>query len=79
MHMTWGTPVYKERLGAVPVPAWRVSLFRARVFKFAYAREAWHEDEPSRIYWRWRKRAKRLVAALAVVLHHRPAHPKDSV
>lgn len=77
--MTWGTPIYKERLGAVPVPAWRVSVFRAPAFKLAYAREAWHEDEPSRIYWRWRKRAKRAAVAVAGLLRRRAARPKGGV
>ena len=42
MHMLWGTPVYKQRLGAVPVPAYQVSLFRASPYKVLFARESWH-------------------------------------
>ena len=45
MHMLWGTPVYKQRLGAEPVPAYQVSLFRTARLRAAYAFENWHEDD----------------------------------
>ena len=64
MHMLWGTPVYKERLGAVPVPAYQLSLFRSTSLKSAYAFENWHEDELSRIYWRAHTRARHTLDAL---------------
>jgi len=65
MHMLWGTPIYKQRLGAQPVPAYQVSLFRTPPHKAAYAFESWHKDELSRIYWRTHARAKRTVDSLA--------------
>jgi hypothetical protein len=68
MHMLWGTPIYKQRLGARPVPAYQLSLFRSEPLKSAYAFENWHKDELSRTYWRSRKRAKRGIVTLAGVL-----------
>lgn len=58
IHMTWGTGTYKERLGAEPVTAWRVSLFRSRLGRALYAKERWgvlvrHRSD---IYWRVRTR-----------------------
>jgi CelD/BcsL family acetyltransferase involved in cellulose biosynthesis len=73
MHMLWGTPTYKQRLGAQPVPAYQVSLFRAVPFKAVYAYEGWHKDEPTRIYWRLRKRLKKTVDSLV-----RPAEPSET-
>jgi hypothetical protein len=71
MHMLWGTPIYKQRLGARPVPAYQLSLFRSESLKSVYAFEKWHRDELSRAYWRNRKRAKRGVVSLArVIAHH---------
>jgi hypothetical protein len=65
MHMLWGTPVYKQRLGARPVPAYQLSLFRSQPLRTLYAYEKWHRDELNRIYWRCRKRAKQGVVSLA--------------
>jgi hypothetical protein len=70
-HMLWGTPVYKQRLGAVPVPAYQVSLFRAPPYKVLFARESWHKDELDRIYWRARHGAKRTVTTLAGAVRRR--------
>ena len=72
MHMLWGTPVYKQRLGAEPVPAYQVSLFRTARLRAAYAFENWHEDELSRIYWRARTGAKQVLLSFS-----RPAERRD--
>jgi hypothetical protein len=55
-HLTWGTDVYKRRLGAVPVPAYRVSIYRSRLWKTLYRRERWallvkHRRD---VYWKAR-------------------------
>lgn len=71
MHMLWGTPVYKQRLGAQPVIAYQLSLFRAPPFKAAYAWEQWHKDELNRIYWRTRKGVKQVVVSVAGRTRHR--------
>lgn len=75
VHMLWGTPVYKQRLGAKPVPAYQVSLFRARSYKILFAREKWHKDELNRIYWRTRHGVKRTVVGIAGVV--RGSQPDD--
>jgi hypothetical protein len=59
-HLTWGTDVYKRRLGAAPVPAYRVSIYRSRLWKTLYRRERWtllvkHRND---IYWRARAALK---------------------
>ncbi|NLE23131.1 MAG: GNAT family N-acetyltransferase [Actinobacteria bacterium] len=52
-HMLFGTPIYKQRLGAKPVTAWEVSLFRTPADKAVYMREvskkAWRDRQ--KIYW----------------------------
>lgn len=64
-HMLFGTPTYKRRLGAEPVSAWDVSLFRTPADKAVYAREisemVWRDRQ--RIYWSARHKAS--VAARA--------------
>lgn len=64
-HMLFGTPVYKSRLGAEPVTAWEVSLFRTPADKAVYAREVsemvWRDRQ--RIYWAARHRAARAARA----------------
>jgi hypothetical protein len=40
-HLLFGTVTIKQRLGARPVTAWRVSIYRSRLDKTLYARERW--------------------------------------
>jgi hypothetical protein len=58
-HMLFGTPVYKRRLGAEPVTASVVSIFRTPADKAVYAGElgeiVWRDRQ--RIYWSARHRA----------------------
>ncbi len=67
LHLLWGTPEYKQRLGAVAVTSWRVSIFRSRLDKALYARERWAMFMRDRndIYWRFRGRAKRRLLTAA--------------
>jgi Acetyltransferase (GNAT) domain len=67
LHLLWGTPEYKQRLGAVAVTSWRVSIFRSRLDKALYARERWTMFMRDRndIYWRFRGRAKRRLLTAA--------------
>lgn len=60
VHLLFGTPIYKERLGAVPVAAYQISIYRSPLLKLAYAREAWSVlvVNRKRIYWRVRGRLK---------------------
>jgi hypothetical protein len=65
-HMLFGTPVYKRRLGAEPVTASVVSLFRTPADKVVYASEAceiaWRDRQ--RIYWSARHKAGAAVRAM---------------
>ena len=73
-HMLFGTPVYKKRLGAEPVTAYKVSLFRSSPYKPLYATEraVMLARDRQRIYRTARRGAKRrLQSALAIV--RRPA------
>lgn len=38
-HLGWGTPEYKQRLGAIPVSAYRVSIYRSRLWRALFIRE----------------------------------------
>lgn len=40
-HLLWGTVGYKQHLGARPVTAYRISLYRSRLQKALYGRERW--------------------------------------
>jgi hypothetical protein len=66
-HLTWGTDVYKRRLGAAPVPAYRVSIYRSRLWKTLYRRERWVLLVKDRkvIYWRVRTALKARLPHLA--------------
>ena len=67
LHFGWGTVDYKQRLGAVPVRAYRIAVFRSRLDKALYAREEWRALVRDRriYYWRARRRLKRRLMALA--------------
>jgi CelD/BcsL family acetyltransferase involved in cellulose biosynthesis len=67
LHLLWGTTGYKRHLGAAPVTAWRISIFRSRVDRALYARERWAMlvRDRNNIYWRFRSRAKRRVITAA--------------
>ena len=65
-HMLWGTTPYKQHLGAVPVTAYRVSIFRSRFDKVLYAREPSPFVKEHRTFYQRARRAfkRRLLAAL---------------
>ena len=69
-HMLFGTPVYKRRLGAEPVTASVVSLFRTPADKAIYTSElceiAWRDRQ--RIYWAARHRMAAAVRATSARL-----------
>ncbi len=52
-HLTWGTDIYKRRLGAQPEPAFRVSIYRSRLWMTLYLRERFELLVARRkdIYW----------------------------
>jgi hypothetical protein len=56
-HLLWGTAAYKQRLGASPVPCYRLSIFRSSCGRRAYALERWRLllQERRDVYWRVRK------------------------
>jgi hypothetical protein len=67
LHFGWGTIDYKQRLGAVPVTAYRIAVFRSPLDKALYARETWRTLARDRniYYWRARRRFKRRLVALS--------------
>lgn len=64
-HMLFGTRIYKQRLGAVPVTAYQVSVYRSSLHKGLYAREAWEIllRDRNEIYWAARHAVKRRIHA----------------
>jgi hypothetical protein len=60
-HLGWGTIAYKLHLGAAPVTAYRISIYRSRLNRALYARERWSLIVRDRndIYWRTRGAIKR--------------------
>ena len=75
-HLGWGTTSYKHNLGAVPVTAYRVSIFRSRLDRALYAREGWSTLVRDRdiYYWRARAALKRRLSAV-VCLRDRLVRP----
>lgn len=67
IHLTWGTDIYKRRLGAAPVPAWRVSIYRSRLWKVMYGREGCACLMQARkvLYWRAHAALKRRLPVVA--------------
>ena len=65
-HMLFGTPIYKQRLGAKPVTAYGVSLFRSPLHKALYAKESWDilVRDRNEIYWAARGRIRNVVERL---------------
>jgi hypothetical protein len=65
-HLTWGTVEYKQHLGAAPVTAYRVSVYRSRLDRALYARERWALLVRDRrdLYWRARGALKRRLKAM---------------
>jgi hypothetical protein len=63
MHLQWGTAGYKQDLGAAPVTAYRLAIYRSRLDRALYARERWSLLKRDRrdIYWRARRVLKRRV------------------
>ena len=71
VHLLWGSQEYKRHMGARPVPAWRVAVYRSRLDKACYVRDRWRVlwRDRADIYWRLRGSLKarlpdRVVAAL---------------
>lgn len=70
-HLLWGTTSYKERLGARPVPAYRMSIFRTSLNRRLYSLERWRLLVQDRrdLYWRigvmWRATRSRVPARTA--------------
>lgn len=62
-HMLFGTPIYKQRLGAKPVTANVVSLFRSPLHKVLYSKESWDilVRDRKEIYWAARGRLRQAV------------------
>lgn len=57
MHMLWGTPVYKERLGAEPVLAHQLSLFRTPLDRSVYVNAKHGRDDIIRLVGQARRKA----------------------
>ena len=64
-HLLFGASAYKQHLGAVPVTAYRVSIFRSRFDKVLYAREPSPFVKEHRTFYQRARRAfrRRLLAA----------------
>jgi CelD/BcsL family acetyltransferase involved in cellulose biosynthesis len=67
IHLTWGSNVYKQRLGAQPVPAFRVSIYRSRLRMALHCRERLELLVAQRrdIYWRSRVALSRRLPFVA--------------
>jgi hypothetical protein len=76
VHLTWGTIGYKQHLGAAPVTAYRVSVYRSRFDRALYARELWALLVRDRrdIYWRTRGALKQRVTAVPALGRLAAAH-----
>ena len=61
LHLGWGSVEYKRHLGARPVIAWRVALYRSRLDRALYARERWRllVRDRNDLYWALRGALKR--------------------
>ena len=66
-HLTWGTVDYKKHLGARPVTAYRISIYRSRLQKALYWRERWSLLVRDRhdIYWTAHEALKRRLPVVA--------------
>ena len=66
-HLTWGTVDYKRHLGARPVTAYRISIYRSRLQKALYWRERWSLLVRDRhdIYWTAHEALKRRLPVVA--------------
>jgi hypothetical protein len=66
-HLLWGTVGYKQHLGARPVTAYRVSVYRSRFDKALYARERWSLLVRDRrdIYWKTHEALKQRLPGVA--------------
>lgn len=58
LHLLYGTPVYKQRLGARPQRAWQVSVYRHPLFRRLYAGERLRGLDAGRVYWQARRRVR---------------------
>ena len=79
MHLTWGTIDYKQHLGAAPVTAYHVSVYRSRFDRALYARERWALLVRDRhdIYWQARRALKRRLVAVPPLGRLAAAHDAD--
>lgn len=69
-HLLWGTAYYKRRLGAVPVRATRLSIFRSQSARLFSPRESAEVlvrnlKRSREYYWRSRHAARRLLDAFS--------------
>lgn len=66
-HLLWSTAYYKSNLGANPVRAYRLSVFRSQAERLRYPREAWDTGRhrvtvtAPALYWGTRRRARTTV------------------
>jgi hypothetical protein len=66
-HLLWGDALYKQRLGAVPVTAYRIAVYRSRIDSLI-GRPAWRD---LRAAWRLRLADWKLPARLAYAVRRR--------
>ena len=68
LQLGWGTTTYKQRLGAAPVTAYRVSIYRSELNMALYVRERWSLLVRDRrdVYWRAHASLKRRLPAVAL-------------
>ena len=61
LHLGWGSVEYKRHLGARPITAWRVAIYRSRLDRTLYARERWRllVRDRNDVYWALREALKR--------------------
>ena len=66
-HLLWGTVGYKQHLGARPVTAYRISIYRSRFDQALYGRERWSllVRDRSAIYWKAHEALKRRLPGVA--------------
>jgi len=66
-HLLWGDALYKQRLGALPVTAYRIAVYRSRIDSLI-GRPAWRD---MRAAWRLRLADWELPARLAYAVRRR--------
>ena len=82
LHLQWGTAGYKRDLGASPVTAYRLAVYRSRFDRALYARERWAVLMRDRrdIYWRARRVLKqRVLETLPVGRSAQPEREREGI